>query len=128
CRIGDARHRRLHFTGHGDEEIDLARMIAGGGARGNEIALGIAEALLERRGLCRIERPELQRAADRSQDLVARVAHAALPARRRSAQRLWNVRPSGAGMSRPWVQPPASGSERKRPRDPPMTPRSRAPN
>ena len=127
-----SRNRRRHFIGgaellRGPENLldlilehvhPLSRRLLR--ARGNQSARMARDAVLDR-GLARRLAPvDAERAANRAEYQIA-AAHDLPSCLRRRCSRChcaWNVEPSGAGKSRNFVQPRASGRKRKRPRQP----------
>ncbi len=120
----DTHNRGLHALGHADEELYLLLWSEACRALWDDVPRRRLELRPQLRRARLRHRSALERFPDAAQDLLPAVGHRRAP-RCRSAQRLWKLRPSGAGMSRTRVQPAASGNVRKRPRRRPTAPRTR---
>ncbi len=128
---GDPRHRALHRLGHRDEQIDPRgrverRRRAAGDPRLRRCAATRAASSSGAFAPVTALRPRPRRMPP--ENVVARghrVCLATVASARRPAH-MRKLRPSGAGRSRAWVQPEASGMLRNRPRLPPSQPSIRA--
>src|SRR5262249_30232096 len=123
-RIVDARDATGGELDHPGKQIDalLRRALT---ARRDDAARTAGDPVGDLAAARRLGAGNTERAADRGEDGVAR-AHSnpscmILCAR----QRCWKVAPAGAGKSRWRVQPPASGSQVKRPLRRPISPSRR---